>query len=405
MHIALSRPRFLPLAVPLVWLLLAISAVVFIEPAPYDLLLLGLLAAFLASGMEIPREIGMPLVLLGTFVASNLLAAAVSSDPMLCLRSVSIRSYMVLAWLFYVCLVVTEPEKILRVLWQGYVAAAVGTAVFGILEYYGFVHNPLGPAGLRARGGFKDPNVFGPFLVPVALYCVARLRSSAPRLAAVHMGLLLVILLGVLLSFSRGAWINLAVSLVLLFGFVLFTDRPRREKVSVVLVGGVVVLAAASIVLAAVTYTAAGGLFKQRAVLAQSYDIDQGGRFYTQRAALQRAGRTPLGVGPGRSPEEFGLEPHNLYLHVLVEGGWIAGLCFYGVIALTLWRSMRLLRWRSPLREELLVVMAALIGILAQSLFIDSTHWRHLWLMLGLSWALIVVAEQRATALNQVTRQ
>ncbi len=396
MHIALTRPRFLPLAVPLVWLLLAISAVVFIEPAPYDVLLIGLLAMFFAAGMEIPREIRIPIVLLGAFVMSNLLAAAVSSDPMFSLRSVSIRSYMVLAWLFYVCLVVTEPEKLLRMLWQGYLVAAVGTAVFGILEYYGFVHNPLWPAGLRARGGFKDPNVFGPFLVPAALYCISRLRSSAPRVAAVYISLFLLIIFGVLLSFSRGAWINLALSFALLLGFVLFTDRPRREKVTVVLVGGIVAVAAASIVLAAVTYTAAGGRFQQRAVLAQSYDVAQGGRFYTQRMALQRVGHTPLGVGPGRSDEEFGLAPHNLYLHVLVEGGWIAGLSFYAVIALTLWRSMRLLRWHSPLRDELLVVIAALIGILAQSLFIDSTHWRHLWLMLGLSWALIVVAEQRA---------
>ena len=391
---ALSTPRFVPMALPFVWLLLASSAVVFIEPAPYDVLLVALLVGLFAAGMRVPKEIRIAMLLLGAFAASNILAAAFSTDPLESLRSVGIRTYMVLAWLFYVCIVSTEPDRILRFIWQGYLVAAVGTAVFGALEYYGFVHNPLWPAGVRAKGAFKDPNVYGPFLVPAALYCVSQLRSSAPVRSLAYLVMFLLLVFAVLLSFSRGAWMNLALSLVLLLGFILVTPRPRHEKVGAVLVGGVVALAAAAIVVTAVTFTTAGSRFEQRAVLTQGYDVEQGGRFYTQRLALQKAGSAPLGVGPGRADEEFGLEPHNHYLHVLVEGGWVAGLAFYSIIALTLWRAGRLFRWRSPLRDQFLVVMAALAGILLQSFFIDSTHWRHLWLILGLAWALIVVAER-----------
>ncbi|MEO7387069.1 MAG: O-antigen ligase family protein [Gammaproteobacteria bacterium] len=393
---ARNTPRFLPMALPLVWLLLASSAVVFIEPAPYDVLLVALLIGLFAAGLRIPREIRFAILLLGAFAASNILAAALSAEPLESLRSVGIRTYMVLAWLFYVCIVSTDPDKILPLIWQGYLVAAVGTAVFGILEYYGYVHNPLWPAGVRAKGAFKDPNVYGPFLVPAALYCVSQLSTSAVLRSLVHLVMFLLVVFAVLLSFSRGAWMNLGLSLGLLLVFILATARPSREKVGAVLAAGVVALAAAAIVVTAVTFTAAGSRFKERAVLTQSYDVAQGGRFYTQLLALQRVGRTPLGVGPGRADEEFGLEPHNLYLHVLVEGGWVAGLAFYAVIALTFWRGSRLFRWRSPLREPFLVVLAALTGILFQSFFIDSTHWRHLWLMLGLSWALIVVAERPA---------
>ena len=52
------------------------------------------------------------------------------------------------------------------------------------------------------------------------------------------------------------------------------------------------------------------------------------------------------------------------------------------------------MRWHSPLRDEFIVAFSAMLGILAQSLFIDSTHWRHLWLMLALCWALITVARR-----------
>lgn len=389
-----STPRYIPLAVPLITLLLAISSVVFIEPAPYDVLLLALLAVLLASGMRVPREIGLAALLLGGFVMGNLVAAAFAPDPIGTLRSAGIRSYMVVAWLFFVCVVVADPSRILPALWRGYLLAAAGAVVFGVLEYYGYIHSLHWEGGLRAKGPFKDPNVFGPFLVPAAIYCMSRLRAAKALAAVLYLALFLFLAFGILLSFSRGAWINLGLSLACLFALMLATRRPRREKLHTVLLGGLAVCAALAVVAYAVTFTSAGARFQDRAVLAKTYDLREGGRFYTQRLALERVGRSPLGVGPGRTDDEFGLEPHNLYLHVLVEGGWVAGLSFYAVIFLTFWRSVRLLEWDSSLRDEFLPVFAATIGMFSQSFFIDSTHWRHLWLMLGLAWALIITAER-----------
>ncbi len=396
MHSLSPTPRFVALAGPLVFALMAISSLVFIEPAPYDIALLGMLMCFFAAGMRVPREIRVVGLLLGAFVFGNLLASAVAPDPLQTLRSLSIRSYMVLAWLFFVCLVATDPERILPALWKGYLVAALGATVFGVFEYYGFVHNAEWAGGLRAKGPFKDPNVYGPFLIPAALYCVSRLRHAEMTQRIIYGALLLVFVFGVLLSFSRGAWLNLSLSLALLLLFILSTRRPRREKVGITLASGLVLAAGAAVVIGAISFTTAGQRFQDRAVFAKNYDVREGGRFYTQRLALERMGRSPLGVGPGRTDEEFGLEPHNLYLHVIVEGGWIAGLAFLGVIGLTLAGAGRVMRWHSPLRDEFIVAFAALLGILAQSLFIDSTHWRHLWLMLALCWALIAVARRRS---------
>lgn len=395
MHTTLPTTRSLPLAVPIVFILLAISSVVFIEPAPYDVLLVALLICFLAAGLGVPREVRFAALLLGLFVFGNLLASALSPEPLGTLRSLSIRTYMVLAWLFFVCLVASDPERILPAIWKGYLVAAIGAAIFGIFEYYGFIQNVLWAGGQRAKGPFKDPNVYGPFLVPAALYCVARLRRTRAVGALVHGSILLVIGLGILLSFSRGAWINLGLSSSLLLALVLATRRPFREKMSAAVVSVFAVMAVAVVVVGALSFTTAYQRFEDRAVFAKNYDVREGGRFYTQKLAIERAARSPFGVGPGRTDDEFGLEPHNLYLHVMVEGGWLAGLSFYGVIALTVLRARRLLRWASPLRDDFIVIVSALAGILTQSFFIDSTHWRHLWLMLGLSWGLMAVAERQ----------
>jgi len=99
-------------------------------------------------------------------------------------------------------------------------------------------------------------------------------------------------------------------------------------------------------------------------------------------------------VGPGRSDDEFGLEPHNLYLHIAVEGGWLAALGWLGFLALTLYRSIPLFSAARELRDDFFVVFASLAGLLTQSMFIDSTHWRHLWLLAALIWALIIATQR-----------
>jgi hypothetical protein len=76
---------------------------------------------------------------------------------------------------------------------------------------------------------------------------------------------------------------------------------------------------------------------------------------------------------------------------VLSEGGWIAGLAFGFFLVLTLAKSLPLVHGSWSFRPESQLAFAAVAGILLQSFFIDSTHWRHLYLLLGVLWALIVV--------------
>ena len=392
-----SQPRAIsPFARGMIFLILASGSIVYIEPAPYDLLLIATAIAMFSAGLPLPRELKAPVLLLGAFLVGNTIAATLATHPVEAMRSLSIRFYMGLAFLFFTALVATAPRLTLPAIWSGYLVAAVLATTVGMLEYYGYL-GALGPkfaGGLRAKAFFKDANVYGPFLVPPAIYCVGRFVSESRR-RWLFLPLFLFIVFGLFLSFSRGAWINFSLAFTLSMSYWILSNRSFRHRVTWLLAGLTLVASAATVLILIITYTSAADRFFQRAVIAQDYDLEEGGRFNMQHLALERIGRSPLGIGPGRADEEFGLEPHNIYLQVPVESGWLGGVAFIGLLGLTLVRARRLARPDSSFRQDIYTVFPCLVGVLAQSFFIDSTHWRHLWLLLALAWAL-TVADARA---------
>lgn len=388
------------------WLLGVLAAsgsTVFIEPAPYDILAIMMLLGLLAAGLRFPNEIRAHVLLLALFIAGNVVASAASTDPILTLRSLAVRVYLPLTWLLVVCLVLTDPRRMLSALWIGYLVAAVFAVGWGALEYFGFLHVEwIEPyikhygygEGERARGAFKDPNVYGPFLVPMAVYAASRVVYGRHFERVLFVGLLLLFLFGILLSFSRGAWINCTLSF-LLFAFLAYRNAISvRERLAGLILATLSLLAILSLLGGVLSFGAIADRFYERAVLEQPYDVRSGGRFDTQQRALIEIGTHPIGVGPAMSREVFGLEPHNMYLHVLVEAGWIGGLGFIGFVGLVVVGLARAARKPSPLQDEAVVVFSALGGLLAQTPFIDSTHWRHMWLLFALG-AVLTIAIRR----------
>ncbi|NJR50758.1 MAG: hypothetical protein HC780_15475 [Leptolyngbyaceae cyanobacterium CSU_1_3] len=68
----------------------------------------------------------------------------------------------------------------------------------------------------RPKGLFKDPNVFGPFLIPVVLYAALEFESSKGKSKLAKLGwatLFLLASIGSALSFSRAAWLNYGISI------------------------------------------------------------------------------------------------------------------------------------------------------------------------------------------------
>jgi hypothetical protein len=378
-------------------ILTATGSVVFIEPAPYDLIAILFAVWFFSTGLKFPRNIALPLLLLALFAIGNAIAALASDDPVLTFRSLSIRMYMVLTWVLVVSLIADQPRRVLQALWTGYLFASVIAVAWGTLEYFGFLPGESWTGGSRAKGGFKDPNVFGPFLAPAAIYAIHSMTSAVRIRKLLFGGLFLAFAFGILISFSRGAWINFTVSTFIYWILLLRAPTVLNHKLSR-LNGGVAIGAIVCLFLmAAVSIDVIGERFSERAVLVHKYDITATenvsiGRFEAQSSALRHIGQDPVGLGPGRSFDRLGLEPHNVYLHIAVEGGWLAGLSFIVFLVYTGYRLPDLRRGGEFFSGHGRIVTACMAGLLVQSLFIDSTHWRHLWLLLAVSWGLIIAA-------------
>lgn len=385
-----------PLGLRLVWLLLAISSIVQIQPAPYDGLVIMLGLGFLAMGMRVPSGLLVPSLLLGLFLLANVISAFSIPDPRLDLEhpglsilALPTRFLLVFTWLFFVSIIYEDPARVYDAIWKGYLVATLVAVLFGMAVYYGVIHPGYGgpnPYPDRVRGTFEDPNVYGPFVIVAAVYVVSTMETATRIGLLIRSALFLALAWAVFISFSRGAWGNLIVSLGIFFCLRVVTARTKTHQFKVILLGATLMVGAAG----GFTTLLLGGhmnpVFFERAQLLESYDMEAGGRFDTQGKAIEYILHSPIGAGPGRSRHTVGREPHNLYLMVPLETGWLGAVAFYGFILLTLFRSFRFCFRLSPLQGAYTVVFACTVATSLESTVIDTTHWRHLYLLWGMLW-------------------
>jgi O-antigen ligase len=376
--LALALARY-DLVVALGFLLLGIAR---IEPSPSDALFAIAIAVAIAGGrFDLRRVPGAILALLAVLLALNLLSASNAIDLGEGMRFMLITAYLIAfaVWLAtYLC-----TEARMRLAIRAYVVGAAicsGAAVLALLVAFPD-HAHLVRDGARAEGLFKDPNVFGPFLVPAALILLFEVLQ--PRLLrmrrATTVVLLVVVSLGAVLSYSRAAWLNLAVALVVMVAALALRPGSGRTATAAL------ALLLASIAVAGTVIVASGstGFLRERA-RPQAYDAE---RFQAQRIGVGLAERHVLGIGPGQVEVEGPVSTHSIYVRVLAEQGVIGLAVLAGVLGGTLLLAFgNLLAGRSSLGVDAAVLLAAWCGLLANSAFVDTLHWRHLWIVAALIW-------------------
>lgn len=357
-------------------------AVVRIEPAPSDLVFGVLIAlAFVTGRLHLERVPLSVTLLVSGFLALNLLASTAAIDGARAATYFGITLYLGIfaLWLAsYVCSVRRARLVLLAYLGGAGLSAAVACLAL-IAPFPGaeaFVDGP------RAQGLFKDPNVFGPFLVPAVLILME--ETVAPRLLrfrlATKLLLLSVMTVGVVFSFSRAAWLNLAVGTVVLL-VVLALRRGGARRAMTLLV---VTLVAGAALLGVVAATSSLDFLTERAAL-QDYDTQ---RFGAQASGLEVAVEHPLGIGPGQFERISELSAHSTYVRALAEEGALGAFVVLGLVLLTLGFAAR----NVALGVDTYGIgsaglLAAWCGLLANSSFVDTLHWRHLWLVAALIWA------------------
>lgn len=403
----LLLPAALALALAAGWLALAhpfrafvlgfaLLGIVDVQPAPVDVVFALLLAASVATTRTTPRVPAFVALPLAGFLLATLasMTAAVSFS-----RAVSFEGITV----YLVALAVWLSSALARARWahaavKTYIWVAVGSAALGPLALY--LHLPpshllLYGGRLRAEGLFKDPNVYSAFLVPAAVILLEELTT--PRILRWRrrtlVALFAVVSVGVLVAYSRAAWLNDALAVTTL----IVVQSSRRGGLRRALKTLLVLAAGAAAGLGVLAATGSLSFLEQRSRF-QSYDTS---RFSNQSAAFSDMYRHAFGYGPGQTELLRPLSTHSSYVRAAFEQG-VPGLAtLLLVFGGTLLCAALLARRTEAVNG---VGTAALLGIwvglVANSFFIDTLHWRHLWIMAALIWCSYSQAFERRLALR-----
>ena len=100
----------------------------------------------------------------------------------------------------------------------------------------------------------------------------------------------------------------------------------------------------------------------------------------------------PFGIGPLQFAS-FPEDPHNSYLNAFIAGGWLSGACLSDADAGDAGRRhCASCSCARPGSRPTIAVFAAYLGVAAESFIIDTDHWRHYFLILGVLWGLMAVS-------------
>ncbi len=353
-----------------------LSGFVFIEPSPAEIFFVLLLPFLLVTvKWSLSFLIESLFLLFLPLVTSTV--AGLFQDGFINPRFIVIDVYLFVFYMVMSSAISTEgidASDLLENVMKFWTYAALVNIAAGLFCYVSgktmLLNVPIIRFGIRLTGFFKDPNVLGPFIVVPLLYNLDLLIKG--RDIFKRLFLIIALALGALLSFSRAAWLNTLVAVVILLGYYgLFGGAKNKKYVFLMIV---FMLAAVYVLLLTSPQIMGFRLidFLQSRLGLQSYDEQ---RFRTQLFVVEilQSKNILFGIGPGRYEEYAGMSTHSLYLRYLGERG------LFGFLTLIVWF---VIRFKSMRKTSLKIFFfSSLLGQLANSVFIDSLHWRHLWVL------------------------
>jgi hypothetical protein len=398
-----APPRLAALRRALVWLAAASSAIVFIEPSPYEWVTLIAAVIFVATGLRL-RLVFMPLLLLLFLVNIGYSISAIPlTDKPAVVNWIATSWYMAFTVMFLAMVVSEDTTARLDMLRRGLIFGALIAASAGIAGYFNLVPGGRDLLTLydRARGTFKDPNVLGAFLILPALFTLQSVVTD-PFAKSLRSTIALgIIAFAILLAFSRAAWGGLAITAAFMLALMVLTSPSRAQRSRIIVVSVVAVVVAAMLVAVLLSFDSINELFRQRASFDQSYDEGRFGRFGRHILGADMALDLPFGIGPLQFHNYLPEDTHNSYLNAFMSGGWLAGICYPALVFVTVIMGFRHVFVRVPWQRAYLAIFAAFLGTVGESFIIDTDHWRHFWMMLGAMWGMFAAAHRYRTNPDQ----
>ncbi len=362
---------------------------VMFEPAPYELLLSAMLGIWLLFGMRIPREVLPILILLTIFNIGGLISIFQGTDMVGGLIYVAVSFFLALTSVFFAILIMEDMGR-LRLIFRAYVLSALVTSVLGIIGYMGLIPGfEIFTKFSRAMGAFQDPNVFGPFLTVPILYLIYGIVNRSASLMPIRICALTVLSVALMLSFSRAAWGMTFLSAILFYGLLIINEQKAKTRLKYIVIAIIGCLAGIVMIAGLIQLEAVSDLLEQRLKLVQDYDGGRGGRFARHFQGYLFALEKPLGVGPLQFGPIFGADTHNNFLKALMDYGWIGFFSWVTLLLVTVVAGFKLLFRQRPWLPYFQIAYVTFIGHHIIGNVIDTDHWRHFYLLMGIIWGCI----------------
>jgi len=377
------------------------GGLVLFDPSPYEISFLLLLPVALIGGFGLHRSTLGLLWIFVLFTPFALIGAfQVRVEPLGdALVFVLVTVFLLFTAYFVANYVAEAAERRMRLIVNAYTLIAVISALVGTLAYLGILPGAeLFTRYDRAKAFFQDPNVYGPFLVLPAMFALQRLLLHRGWTTLWAGAVLLILAIGVFASFSRAAWGHLAVSGGIVFALCFVLEAGAIQKVRMLLLSIVGVLVVVVAIGGLLSIPTVQKLFETRTA-SQDYDSGETGRFGRQGYAFDLALEHPFGIGPLEFRHLRVIEePHNTYVNVLHSYGWGGGIAYFSLVLITLFRAVKGLANSSPHRLLLIPLVATFVPLAGEAAIIDTDHWRHYFLVVGLIWGVTAAMDRRSAA-------
>jgi O-antigen ligase len=380
------------LASLLVALAMGASSIVFSEPAVADALMAVVIFAIPVLGAQ---RLGLTahthLILWLFIVGFGLAGSSMSTNLDTGIKHQLVTLFLALGSFVLAGYIAADAAPRFRLVMTFYLVGCLVATLAAFIGYFGIVPSTyeLFTNYGRARGTFKDPNVLGAALAPGVVYCLWLMLRNPPRTAMLAGTVAMFLGLGLLITFSRGAWMSAVFSSVLAAWLLLVTSRRQVEFKRFIVMSALGTIGMVVAVIGILQIDSVSALLTERATLDQSYDSGPEGRFGGQAKAMGLILEHPFGIGTHTFRDTYHPEEaHNIYLSTFMNAGWLGGLLYVISVTATVFAGFRGVMRATPLQGPFIVVTAAFTGLVLEGFVIDTDHWRHFFILMGCIWGL-----------------
>jgi len=258
----------------------------------------------------------------------------------------------------------------------------------------------------RAYGPLGSQNRYAQILVVILPFSLCfSFTEQSPRAKLLAVGAGLLAFGGLILTFSRGAFVTIAgmVFIVMVLGYI------KPHKLIPAAIAGFVLLGLMmpEYVARVSTVGAVGSLLSNNTEGSREADGSLRGRYAESMAAFNVFFEHPIvGVGPGQFFRYYsqkygndigtkrlakGRRAHNLYLEIAADTGALGIGTFLAIVFILIkrhWKLFRELRQRRPeLAHYAAAFVVGLCGYLGSGMFLHLSYQRYYWLLIALAGA------------------